>query len=251
MTTWATTYTAAQVRAAEAPLLAAGVPLMLRASAALAEELRRELTEVHAPRVLVLAGSGDNGADALFAAAELVSQSAATVMADADPFAPVQTADRAIAVDVLLVSERFHVAALTEAVSAGARRIDLARLRDSAASYDLVVDGILGIGAGAKSALRGSAREAVQALLHAARTGALRVVAVDLPSGIHPDTGEADEVVLPAAVTVTFGAVKAGLAIDRGPELSGDIVFVDLGLTPGLRAEAPAGEAEIARVVRA
>lgn len=249
MTTWATTYSAAQVRAAEAPLLAEGVPLMLRAAAALADVMKQELAGVASPRVLVLAGSGDNGADALFAAAELASQSAASVAADADPFSSVQMTDARIAVDVLLVSPRFHVAALAEAVAAGVRRIDLARLRDSAASYDLIADGILGIGAGANSALRGSAREAVQSLLAAPRTGALRVVAVDLPSGLHPDTGEADDAVLPATVTVTFGAVKAGLAIGRGPELSGDIVFVDLGLTPGLRAEAPAGEAEIARVV--
>ena len=38
-----------------------------------------------------------------------------------------------------------------------------------------------------------------------------RVVAVDIPSGLHPDTGAADDAVLPASVTVTFGAVKAGL----------------------------------------
>ena len=46
------------------------------------------------------------------------------------------------------------------------------------------------------------------------------MIAVDLPSGLHPDTGlTADDVVLPAAVTVTFGAVKAGLVRGRGPSL--------------------------------
>lgn len=89
--------------------------------------------------------------------------------------------------------------------------------------YDLVVDGILGIGA--RRGLRGPAREIVTALLEASP----RVIAVDLPSGLDPDTGEADAVVLPAATTVTFGAMKAGLARGQGPRLSGRIVLVDLG----------------------
>ncbi|MGZ0711079.1 NAD(P)H-hydrate epimerase (plasmid) [Coraliomargarita sp. W4R53] len=250
MTTWATTYTSAQVRQAEAPLLANGVPLMRRAAAALAQVVREQLVDVAVPRVLILVGSGDNGADALFAAAELVSRDAGEVAADSNPLAVVQRSDVGVSVDILLVSERFHVEALAEAVGAGVRRIDLGRVRDSASSYDVIVDGILGIGAGSTPALRGTAREAVRALMPAARSGTVRVVAVDVPSGLHPDTGEADDVVLSAAVTVTFGAVKAGLAIGRGPEVSGDILLVDLGLTPELRAQVPAGEAEIARIVR-
>jgi NAD(P)H-hydrate epimerase len=63
-------YSAAQVRAAEAPHLAAGEPLMRRAAAALAAAVRRAASAADAPAgpVLVLAGSGDNGGDALFAA---------------------------------------------------------------------------------------------------------------------------------------------------------------------------------------
>jgi hypothetical protein len=55
-------------------------------------------------------------------------------------------------------------------------------------------------------------------------------VAVDLPSGLDPDDGTTDGVVLPAAITVTFGGVKAGLRRGSGPELAGRVVLVDLGL---------------------
>lgn len=49
--------------------------------------------------------------------------------------------------------------------------------------------------------------------------------------GPRSGTGAADdEAVLPASVTVTFGAPKIGLALGRGPELAGRIVLVDLGL---------------------
>ena len=76
-------YTAAQIREAEKPLLAAGVPLMARAASALADETRRLLVDsgiaVGAAHVLVLAGSGNNGGDALFAAAELARNDGAAV----------------------------------------------------------------------------------------------------------------------------------------------------------------------------
>ena len=78
-----------------------------------------------------------------------------------------------------------------------------------------------------------------------------RVIAVDIPSGLHPDTGVADDAVLAASVTVTFGAVKAGLVTGRGPELAGDIVLVDIGLGPALESVEPAGEASVLRIVTA
>lgn len=191
-------YAAEQVRAAETPLLAAGVPLMRRAAHAVAEVIADYVPE----RMLILAGAGDNGGDALFAAAE--------------------HAQRGTHVDVLRTSDRVHDEALKAATGAGASLIQLHDLDPTA--YDIVIDGILGIGA--RGALRGAAREAVSALL----PHRPRVIAVDLPSGLDPDTGDADDVVLRAETTVTFGAVKAGLVRGRGPQLSGRIVLVDLGL---------------------
>jgi NAD(P)H-hydrate epimerase len=219
------TYLSAQVRAVEAPLLAAGEPLMMRAAAALADVVREELADAADPRVLVVAGSGDNGGDALFAAASLALDAS---------------------VDVLLVSTRFHGEGLAAAVAAGAGRVQLPAARDAASDYDVLIDGLVGIGA--TSGLRGTARSAVEALLPAVRLGRPRVVAVDLPSGLHPDTGEADDAVLPAAVTVTMGAVKAGLVTGRGPELCGRVVLVDIGLGEGLRDAV--GEGVVDRVVR-
>lgn len=61
------------------------------------------------------------------------------------------------------------------------------------------------------------------------------VVAVDLPSGVHPDTGEVpDETVLPAEVTVTFGAAKTGLLREPASEYVGRLVVADIGLGPEL-----------------
>lgn len=240
MTVTVPTYTAAQVRAAERPQLDAGAPLMQRAASALADVARQVIASLrdddidpdashphqttHARHVLALVGSGDNGGDALYAAADLAEE---------------------VDVDVVLVGARVHEEALAAALGADARIVEVTALRDAPDAYDVVLDGILGIGAAADPALRGTAREAVEALLPAVNAGRSRVIAVDLPSGLHPDTGAAADVVLPASVTVTFGAVKAGLATGRGPELAGDIVLVDLGLGPALADVEPAGEAPV------
>lgn len=230
MTERTVAYTADAIRAAEAPLLAAGRPLMREAARALAEVVADELARTPGP-VLVLAGSGDNGGDALYAAADI--------------------ARAGTRVDVVLTRDRVHRDALDAAVAAGAGLRDASDICGAHSDHVLVVDGILGIGASSDSRLRGTARAVVEALLPVVASERVRVVAVDVPSGLHPDSGEADAAVLPAATTVTFGAVKAGLLRGHGPRLSGRLVLVDLGLEPQLRRVHPAVTAAVPVVRRA
>jgi len=220
-------YSAAQVRAAEAPHLAAGEPLMRRAAAALAARLRRELAELGAPDgpVVLLVGSGDNGGDALWAGAELA---AAGVVVTAIP-----------------TSERMHVEGAQAARDAGVRVLEPTGTDDDTigAVFDdaaVIVDGILGTGTSASPALRGRARELVVAASRAIEPRGVRVVAVDLPSGIQPDDGSVpDPTVLRADVTVTFGAIKAGLLREPAAGYAGRIELVDLGLGPELASMTP------------
>lgn len=226
------TYTADQVQAAEQPLLGAGEPLMDRAASALAEivvELLLETQQNSTARVLVLVGSGNNGGDALFAASKLGEDVPGC------------------SVDLLTVADRWHEAGLQAALASGARLISETEAMET--PYDLIIDGILGIGTSGNPNLRGAARRVVESLLPQTRTGRATAVAVDLPSGLHPDTGVADDVVLPATVTVTFGAVKAGLATGRGPELAGRLVLVLIGIEPQLETLTPVGVTEVARVI--
>jgi NAD(P)H-hydrate epimerase len=207
-------YTADAIRAAEAPLLAAGAQLMRVAAAGLARECRAV-----APRgpVLVLVGAGNNGGDALLAAAELARDGRE--------------------VRVLRTADRVHEAGARRAADAGIRVQPSGVLDDAAIAAlgrasALVVDGILGIGTTASPALRGEARRVVAALLPVveAPDGPL-VVACDIPSGVGCDDGAVpDPTVLPADVTVTFGAGKAGLMREPARSLAGRVVLVDVGL---------------------
>ena len=59
------------------------------------------------------------------------------------------------------------------------------------------------------------------------------VLAVDVPSGLNADTGEAGPGAVRADATVTFAAWKPGLLLGRGPELAGRVEVADLGLDVG------------------
>jgi hydroxyethylthiazole kinase-like uncharacterized protein yjeF len=196
-------HTVEQVRSAERELMAA-LPegtLMARAAAGLAATCARLLPKVYGSKVLVLAGSGDNGGDALYAGARLARRGAR-----------VRT--------ILLAPEKAHPGGLAALLSAGGRVTD-DRTEFSAA--DLVLDGIVGIGG------RGGLRPEAQPYASMARGGP--VVAVDIPSGVDPDTGEVPGDALRADVTVCFGTHKPGLLVDPGAAYAGVVHLVDIGLT--------------------
>jgi hydroxyethylthiazole kinase-like uncharacterized protein yjeF len=200
--------------------------LMQRAAAGLAAVGLRRLGAaggVYGRSVLVLAGSGDNGGDALFAGARLARRGAVV---------------RAVA-----SSSRLHEAGARALREAGGRVLSGEpgdqELASRFAAADLVLDGLVGIGA------RGGLRDGAARLarLHA-RSGAARVtVAVDVPSGVDAATGAVAGEVISAACTVTFGTVKPGLLVLPGAEHVGTLELVRIGLdlpAPDLSALEPA-----------
>ena len=206
------------VRAAEQAVAATLPPgtLMQRAAAALDVECARVLREatggVAGRRVVVLAGSGDNGGDALLAAARLARRGAGVL--------------------VLTTSPRAHPQGLAAARAAGARvRSYGAPDADVCAAADLLLDGIAGIGG------RGGLRGAAAGLPGALADGPV-VVAVDLPSGLAADSGAVEGDVLPADLTVTFGTAKAAHLLAPAAGLCGRLVVVDIGIRGQLPAPA-------------
>ena len=220
----------ADVRAAEQALMA-GLPpgaLMQRAAAGLAAVCAGLLPRVYGSRVVVLAGSGDNGGDALYAGARLARRGAQVV--------------------AVAAGTRLHAGGAAALRAAGGQvagpGADLPAMHDA----DLVLDGLLGIGG------RGGLREpqaTLAALAEAARGDGTTVVAVDLPSGVDADTGEVTGAAVSADVTVTFGTWKTGLLIDPGAARAGLAHLVDIGLAPHLPAPAAAayGAADVAALL--
>lgn len=194
-------HTVAQVRAAEQARMAA-LPdgaLMQRAAAGLAHAVLDFVGGGYGARVLLVVGSGDNGGDALWAGALLARRGAAVEA-------------------VLLDPARAHPAGLAALRAAGGR----VTAPEEARRPDVVIDGVVGIGA------RGGLRpDAVEAL---APLAGVPVVAVDVPSGVDVDTGEVHGEHVRADLTVTFGTHKTAHLVDPAATACGAVHLVDLGL---------------------
>jgi hydroxyethylthiazole kinase-like uncharacterized protein yjeF len=195
-----------QLRATERRVLA-GQPqgaLMARAAHAVAVEAIALLGFGYGARVLGLVGSGDNGGDALYAGAELCRRGVAVRAVLADP-------------------GRVHGGGLAALRAAGGFAVPLAE----AGNADLIVDGLLGIGA--TGAVRAGLLPMIEFAVDAADAGT-PVLAVDLPSGVDPDTGAVSGPAIRATVTVCMGALKAGLLVGPGRLHAGRISVIELGL---------------------
>lgn len=88
----------------------------------------------------------------------------------------------------------------------------------------VVVDALLGTGL--SSPLQGTLASRVEAVNASGRP----VLAVDIPTGLHGDRGAPMGPTIRAAVTVTFGRLKAGFFMEPGPDYCGQVVLADIGL---------------------
>jgi ADP-dependent NAD(P)H-hydrate dehydratase / NAD(P)H-hydrate epimerase len=235
----------AAVRAAEHELMAklpAGV-LMQRAAAGLASVCASLLEQVYGSPVVVVAGSGDNGGDALYAGARLAGRGAAVTAIAAG-----QKLHEAAARELLARGGRIIPAADGDGGAADGRAAGGERQTGSPggdaiapaaaraiAAANLIIDGVTGIGG--HGGLREPAASLARLTARARDDGAV-VVAVDVPSGIDSDTGEVHGGCVQADVTVTFGTIKPGVLIDPGASVAGLTELVDIGLAPYLQPPA-------------
>ncbi len=211
-------YSVESVRAAEAALMSrlSEGELMHRASTGLAEVVRARAGQLGAHTVVVLVGPGNNGGDALYAAAMLGQDlPVAVVQVAATPHPGGAEAVRQAGVPV-------HV------VDATAAELGIG-VRTALAEAAVVVDGLLGIGGTA--GLRGAMAEVVDAIGPEAY-----VVAVDLPSGADPAGREPLREAVFADETVTFGVPKPVHLLPATEPAVGRLTVVDIGLELPARA---------------
>lgn len=167
------------------------------------------------PMIIGLIGSGNNGGDTLVALA-MLSQWGFRTMG-------------------FLAKTRKDDALGKAYIKAGGSIVDISGgekfnyLKSALRPGSIVLDGILGTGL--KLPLRGQLADLMARVydLIENRSG-VSVVAVDCPSGIDCDTGEASDVTLTASHTLTMAAVKQGLLKHPAREKSGDLHIIDIGI---------------------
>ena len=205
---------------------ASGPVLMESAGRAAADVAMAWLRETErAGPVRVLAGAGNNGGDAVVVARTLQARGV-EVQLFVDPRRPRP--------DPLLHGHDVPTWALDEdRLGEG-----WTPKADSGRPVALVVDGLLGTGL--SSAPRGSAAGWLRDLEAWVREAGVPVLALDLPSGVVADTGHVPGAVLPADLTVAFGAPKLGTLLHPGRARAGRLVVVEMGFPPWSGADASA-----------
>ena len=179
--------------------------LMERAALGIVDVILKECRMTRR-RVLIAAGTGNNGADGI-AVGRLLMQ-------------------EGFQVTFFLAGERTRFSELMDLqvniIEAYGGKICTSYPQDE---YDIVVDALFGIGL--TRTLEGRFKEAVQKM----NASKAWKVSVDMPSGIHTDTGEVCGEAVRADVTVTFAYRKLGLVLYPGCDFAGEVYVKQIGIT--------------------
>lgn len=187
--------------------------LMELAGYGVADAARRRI-DMQVPRnVVALAGTGGNGGDAMVAARLLAGWGHQCTVLLSHP-RPAHTGITA------------HQLASLNAL--GIPVVEAADIT-SLPNTDLILDGLVGF------SLRGHPRGEIARLIHLANAHPAPILAIDLPSGLNADTGEAGEPCIIADETVTLALPKTGLMAAHG-SITGSIVVADIGVPPQVYA---------------
>ena len=198
-------YSAAQMRELDARLIAAGTPgfeLMSRAAHAIWRALRRRWPD--AGVLTVLAGRGNNAGDGYLVAA-LALRAGWRVQVLAVGEAAQLQGDAASARD--------------QAIAAG---VSVQSWAECAELRGVVLDALLGTG------LQGAVREPYAQAIRLLNASGLPVLAVDIPSWLCTDTGQALGVAVRAELTLTLIGLKVGLFTGQAADYRGELHFDDL-----------------------
>jgi ADP-dependent NAD(P)H-hydrate dehydratase / NAD(P)H-hydrate epimerase len=183
------------------------IQLMEVAGWQIARFIDRFVDGVGGKRVTVVAGSGNNGGDALVAA-RFLHQRAAIVRASIVPARD----PNSLAASHAKTLERMGIPMVEAPQGVNA-------------SADLLVDGLFGIG------IRLPLRDPAPGIVAAINASNAPIVAIDVPSGLDADSGAGQEGAVRAAATITLVAPKAGL---RGNSNAGRVFVADIGMPIGV-----------------
>ena len=198
--------------------------LMENAGKAVARETLRTLQEgmklsPEQAIVVIGCGRGHNGGDGLVAARVLKEKQVQTEVFLAPPkrelgYSPAVQVNldkaKAAGIPVQILGEDFEV------------------FLQACKKAHLLLDALLGTGSSGKPA--GPAHKMIQKMMASKKP----ILAIDLPSGIHPDTGYHSGAFIQAVRTLTLGLPKKGLLAPHAQRYVGELLVLDIGFPPQL-----------------
>ncbi|MBP1764302.1 MAG: ADP/ATP-dependent (S)-NAD(P)H-hydrate dehydratase, partial [Firmicutes bacterium] len=185
------------------------------AGVSVVKEIEKIIGDYRDKRICVFAGKGNNGGDGFVVARHAVNRGAKVKVFLVGQKSAV-TGDAQVN---LLTLERMDI----EVVELRRER-DWDKARIAAQFADCLVDALLGTGIYGE--ISAEFAQAVDLIDEAAKP----VISIDIPSGIHSDTGQVCGKAVTAVCTVTFGLPKLGLLLYPGVDYTGRVVVADIGI---------------------
>jgi ADP-dependent NAD(P)H-hydrate dehydratase / NAD(P)H-hydrate epimerase len=206
-----------------------GIPsptLMENAGVSVAEFIAQQWPKFAQRRIVVLCGKGNNGGDGFVAARNLLKLGA-------KPAVYLFAAPDEMQGDAAANCKRWQK--VSGALEIVRNSNDLQNIKPALDAADIIVDALLGTGT--HGAVEGLFAEAIEAVNKRHKTVNSVVVAVDIPSGMVADTGEAMGACINANYTVTFTAPKMGTILGTASDAVGDLIVHEIGSPPELLDE--------------
>ncbi len=161
-------------------------------------------------KVLVVSGTGNNGADGL-AAARLLREKG--IVCDYFVVGNTKKATQEWQLQYDIFSSLY-----------GSSDVTIEKFKE----YNVIVDAIFGIGLSRN--VEGEHARYIEAINEVRTLNNTKVVAVDIPSGVNAMSAKIMGTAVKADITVTFGFEKIGLGMFPGTEYAGEVNIVDIGI---------------------
>ena len=184
--------------------------MMENAGAAAVRRLIEKFGNVESKNILVFAGLGNNGGDGLVMARHLVGHGANVTVIILDTPDKIKTEESTWNYSILQKMSSVKL------VTDDSLEID--------SKPDIIVDGILGTG------ITGEIREPYASAINYINETNCFKFAVDVPSGLDPQTGETANIYTKCDMTVTFHKMKQG--IPKRKDLTGEVFVEKIGIPP-------------------
>lgn len=182
-----------------------GIPslvLMERAALSVVDVMRDGINRED--RILIISGTGNNGGDGI-AVGRILHQ-------------------LGYYVDILITGDQNTATKEFKEQLAIAYNIGIDIFNQhSKMEYNIIVDAIFGIG------LSKDVTGIYKDIIEWVNESSAKVYSIDIPSGIHADTGKVMNVAIKADETITFGFYKIGIIMHPGAEYAGKVTLSDIG----------------------
>jgi len=191
-----------------------GLILMENAGLRIFQNLKKIYADLRLKKVIIFAGSGNNGGDGFVVARHLYNYGVKVKVFLLAPFNKI----KGEAGENLNIIDKMGV----ELIETETTKFE--EIQEAVQNYDLIIDAILGTG------LQGRVTGLKAKIIDLVNVAGKEVVAIDVPSGLDADTGKLEGPCIKATHTITLALPKIGLLLFPGASYAGKVTVEDIGI---------------------